>query len=73
MQPLGSRCGQAVATMWLQVKSLAQGLKSGQSSQLSTAPEAISSAELRAQAGGTFPLLKQPLSYCAWHFTLADP
>lgn len=73
VQPWGSRCGQAVAATWLQVKSLAQVLKAGQPSQLSAAPEAISSAVLRAQAWGTFPLLKQPLCYCAWDFTQADP
>lgn len=73
MQPLCSRRGQAVATTWLQVRSLARVLKAGQPSQLSTAPEAISSAVLRAEARGTFPLLKQPLCYSAWDFTQADP
>lgn len=73
MQALGLRCGQAVTTTWLQVKSLAQVSKAGQPSQLSTAPEAIISALLRAQAWGTFPLLKQPLCCCAWDLTQADP
>lgn len=54
MQTLCSRGGQAVVTTWLPVKSLAQDLKAGQHSQLSTAPEAISSAVPRAEAQGMF-------------------